>query len=121
MTPQGNWAERDNSLYKHEMNSIPDSNRFERADSLAMGQSNFETLRDQKYENYQNFYSPSPTQILNRDSIKPSDRLNEPKNFAELSSILSSDDSIEMRRRRKENTLREFNQLQTIKDQFNGY
>jgi hypothetical protein len=43
------------------------------------------------------------------------------KNFPELASILSSDDSIEMRRRRKENTLREFSQLQPVKELVNGY
>ena len=40
MTPQGNWGERENSLYKHEINSIPDKiNRLERTDSI-LSQSN---------------------------------------------------------------------------------
>lgn len=70
MTPQGhnNWARDDhetNSLYKHELNSIPDNNnernlnnRLVRVDSIGLGgQSNYETPRDQhKYDNEQSRY-----------------------------------------------------------------
>jgi len=53
MTSQGIWGERENSLCKHELNSIPDRvNRLERADSMALSQSNFETPRDHRFENY---------------------------------------------------------------------
>jgi hypothetical protein len=64
----------------------------------------------------------SPSNILNRESVKPSSTdiiANQGAKFHDFS-ILSSDDSIEMRKRRKENMQREFsNLLQTnLKDQY---
>ncbi len=125
MTPQNMWQDRDNSLFKYENNSLfadKPNLRLERADSLQLG-SNFDTPNPNQNKIDTYHFEQSPTYILNdKNSVKmPLSELGSQTNKMPDLSIISSDgDSIEMRKRRKDQLQRDFlpgNYALSMKDQ----
>ena len=107
MTPQNMWQDRENSLFfKQDNNSLfadKPNIRLERADSLQLG-SNFDTPNPNQSKNDAYFFQQSPTHLLNeKHSVKmPLSEVGSQTSKVPDLSILSENDSIEMRKRRKD-------------------